>query len=83
MPSHASRRVPGLRREQVALLDGVSTDYYTRMEQGRERHPRSTSWKQSPVPCAWTVTPPAACSDSPSRPRVPRSPARRGRSARN
>jgi len=30
-----SRRVPGLRREEIAQLAGVSTDYYTRMEQGR------------------------------------------------
>lgn len=29
------RRVPGLRREEVALLAGISTDYYTRLEQGR------------------------------------------------
>jgi transcriptional regulator with XRE-family HTH domain len=41
-PRHAAlpadgrvRRVPGLRREEVALLAGVSTDYYTRLEQGR------------------------------------------------
>ncbi len=27
--------MPGLRREEVALLAGVSTDYYTRLEQGR------------------------------------------------
>ncbi|WP_030270991.1 helix-turn-helix domain-containing protein, partial [Streptomyces sp. NRRL B-24484] len=33
------RRVPGLRREEVARLAGVSTDYYTRLEQGRERNP--------------------------------------------
>lgn len=33
------RRVPGLRREEVATLAGVSTDYYMRLEQGRERHP--------------------------------------------
>ncbi|GAA2824717.1 helix-turn-helix transcriptional regulator [Kitasatospora aburaviensis] len=33
------RRVSGLRREEVALLAGVSTDYYTRLEQGRERNP--------------------------------------------
>ncbi|MFI9644721.1 helix-turn-helix domain-containing protein [Streptomyces sp. NPDC052040] len=37
--SHTARRVKGLRREEVALLAGVSTDYYTRLEQGRERHP--------------------------------------------
>jgi len=33
------RRVPGLRREEVAQLAGVSTDYYTRLEQGRHIHP--------------------------------------------
>jgi transcriptional regulator with XRE-family HTH domain len=33
------RRTPGLRREEVAMLTGVSTDYYVRLEQGRERHP--------------------------------------------
>src|SRR5690606_36844334 len=33
------RRVPGLRREEVAVLAGVSTDYYTRLEQGRHKRP--------------------------------------------
>ncbi|GAA1861492.1 helix-turn-helix transcriptional regulator [Pseudonocardia ailaonensis] len=33
------RRVPGLRREELAVLAGVSTDYYQRMEQGREVRP--------------------------------------------
>jgi hypothetical protein len=33
------RRVPGLRRGEVALLAGVSTDYYIRLEQGRDQHP--------------------------------------------
>ena len=33
------RRVTGLRREEVALLAGVSTDYYTRLEQGRRITP--------------------------------------------
>ncbi|WP_395297797.1 helix-turn-helix domain-containing protein [Kitasatospora hibisci] len=37
--SAGHRRVSGLRREEVALLAGVSTDYYTRLEQGRERNP--------------------------------------------
>lgn len=32
-----SRRVPGLRREEVALLAGVSVDYYTRLERGNAR----------------------------------------------
>ncbi|MGW4393807.1 helix-turn-helix domain-containing protein [Amycolatopsis nivea] len=39
LPDDSGRRVPGLRREEVALLAGVSTDYYIRLEQGRERHP--------------------------------------------
>jgi len=39
LPADDGRRVPGLRREEVALLAGVSTDYYIRLEQGRERHP--------------------------------------------
>lgn len=33
------RRVPGLRREEVARLAQVSTDYYTRLEQGRRITP--------------------------------------------
>ncbi|MBO4139183.1 helix-turn-helix transcriptional regulator [Micromonospora tulbaghiae] len=33
------RRVTGLRREELALLAGLSTDYYQRMEQGREVRP--------------------------------------------
>jgi transcriptional regulator with XRE-family HTH domain len=33
------RRVPGLRREEVALLAGISSDYYLRLEQGRAGHP--------------------------------------------
>ena len=37
-PSHTRRRVPGLRREEVALLAGVSPDYYVRLEQGRTPH---------------------------------------------
>jgi transcriptional regulator with XRE-family HTH domain len=31
----SNRRVPGLRREEVALLAGVSIDYYVRLERGR------------------------------------------------
>ncbi|MBO9532183.1 MAG: helix-turn-helix domain-containing protein [Solirubrobacteraceae bacterium] len=35
-PAANARRVPGLRREEVAQLAGVSVDYYTRLEQGRD-----------------------------------------------
>ncbi|WP_181786700.1 helix-turn-helix domain-containing protein, partial [Streptomyces phytophilus] len=31
----AARRVPGLRREELAQLAGVSAGYYTRLEQGQ------------------------------------------------
>ncbi|MEV6814369.1 helix-turn-helix transcriptional regulator [Micromonospora sp. NPDC051296] len=40
--SSGARRVAGLRREEVAVLAGVSVDYYTRLEQGRERNPSSS-----------------------------------------
>ncbi|WP_432839659.1 helix-turn-helix transcriptional regulator [Dactylosporangium sp. CA-092794] len=33
------RRTPGLRREEVATLAGVSVDYYTRLERGKETRP--------------------------------------------
>jgi transcriptional regulator with XRE-family HTH domain len=33
------RRVPGLRRDELAMLAGISTEYYTRLEQGRDHHP--------------------------------------------
>ncbi|WP_163508239.1 helix-turn-helix transcriptional regulator [Fodinicola acaciae] len=35
----ARRRVPGLRREELAMLAGISSDYYLRLEQGRDQHP--------------------------------------------
>ena len=34
LPSGRRRRVPGLRREEVAQLAGVSTEYYTQIERG-------------------------------------------------
>jgi transcriptional regulator with XRE-family HTH domain len=57
----ARRRVHGLRREEVAMLAGVSSDYYIRLEQGRDQHPSPpqkvpagiveliASWNQSPA----------------------------------
>jgi transcriptional regulator with XRE-family HTH domain len=35
LPGGGRRRVPGLRREELALLAGVSVDHYVRLEQGR------------------------------------------------
>jgi transcriptional regulator with XRE-family HTH domain len=39
LPVYGRRRVVGLRREEVAMLTGVSVDYYVRLEQGREVSP--------------------------------------------
>ncbi|MGY1812053.1 helix-turn-helix transcriptional regulator [Blastococcus sp. SYSU D00820] len=39
LPAVGARRVPGLRREEVALLSGVSHTWYTWLEQGRDIHP--------------------------------------------
>jgi transcriptional regulator with XRE-family HTH domain len=38
---HARRRTPGLRREELATLAGVSIDYLVRLEQGRDVNPSS------------------------------------------
>src|ERR1700754_535551 len=47
VPTYGSaRRVPGLRREEVAQLAGVSVNYYTRIEQG-ESHQMSDSVMES------------------------------------
>ncbi len=49
LPQHAGlpasmgvRRVPGLRREEVALLAGVSAEYYERLERGRTKNPSAS-----------------------------------------
>jgi transcriptional regulator with XRE-family HTH domain len=39
LPAGTRRRVPGLRREEVAMLAGISVDYLVRLEQGRGPHP--------------------------------------------
>lgn len=39
IPIQRNRRVAGLRREEVAMLAGISVEYYLRLEQGRDRHP--------------------------------------------
>jgi transcriptional regulator with XRE-family HTH domain len=39
LPPGGRRRVHGLRREELALLAGISSDYYMRLEQGRDQHP--------------------------------------------
>ena len=39
LPRGDRRRTPGLRRAELATLSGVSVDYLTRLEQGRDHHP--------------------------------------------
>lgn len=39
IPRGSRRRVAGLRREELALLAGISPEYYLRLEQGRDRNP--------------------------------------------
>ncbi len=42
LPAGGVRRAPGLRREEVARLAGLSVDYLTRLEQGRAGHPSAS-----------------------------------------
>nr|WP_204042597.1 helix-turn-helix domain-containing protein [Acrocarpospora phusangensis] len=39
LPAGPRRRTPGLRRAELATISGVSVDYLTRLEQGRDRRP--------------------------------------------
>lgn len=39
LPAGRRRKVAGLRRAELAMLAGISPDYYLRLEQGRDRHP--------------------------------------------
>ncbi|WP_261957671.1 helix-turn-helix transcriptional regulator [Streptomyces nigrescens] len=39
LPAGGHRRAAGLRREELAMLAGISVDYVTRLEQGRATHP--------------------------------------------
>ena len=42
LPRQSLRRAPGLRREEVAQLAGLSVNYLTRLEQGRAEHPSAS-----------------------------------------
>src|ERR1700754_1351858 len=39
LPAHERRRAPGLRRSELATRAGISVEYLTRIEQGRDRNP--------------------------------------------
>jgi transcriptional regulator with XRE-family HTH domain len=46
LPRGGRRRTPGLRREEVASLAGVSTEWYTWLEQAREVHPSAETLRR-------------------------------------
>jgi transcriptional regulator with XRE-family HTH domain len=41
LPAGSRRRTPGLRRSELATIAGISVEYLTRIEQGRDRNPSS------------------------------------------
>ncbi|MGW1136807.1 helix-turn-helix domain-containing protein [Streptomyces zhihengii] len=47
LPTAGNRRVPGLRREELAVLAGISVDYLVQLEQGRAKNPSPRSSRPS------------------------------------
>ncbi len=54
LTSYGPRRVPRLRREEVAVLAGVSAPYYTRIERGDMTASPTACSKRSPAPSTST-----------------------------
>jgi hypothetical protein len=67
IPETGRRRVPGLKRGEVAMLAGISAEYYTRLEQGMTGTLRPRSSPRSPGRCASTSPRRLTCSSSPRR----------------
>ena len=65
--SYGSRRVPGLRREEVAVLAGVSVPYYTRLERGDMSGPPTACWRHWLGRSNSTTPSAPTCSTSPAR----------------
>jgi hypothetical protein len=63
-----NRRVPGLRREEVAMLAGVSIDYYTQLERGHARGVSEDVLDAITRRCGWTKPSAPTCSTSPAPP---------------
>ena len=80
------RRVPELRREEVAILAGVSADYYIRLERGDIGTASRSVLEAIARACNWTTSNASTSSTSPATPRPtrPTTPTRRmpGRCAR-
>jgi hypothetical protein len=80
LPAGGRRKVAGLRREELAMLAGISSDYYLRLEQGRDQHSQRRYSTHLHASCTSTRTAPRTCTNSPPRSHAtpkPRHPARR------
>ncbi|WP_235189471.1 helix-turn-helix transcriptional regulator [Williamsia sp. D3] len=64
LPVVGQRRVSGLRREEVAMLAGISSDYYLRLEQGRDHNPSVQVLESLGAYCNLTRRPRHISSDS-------------------
>ena len=73
VPDQRNRRVPGLRREEVAFLAGVSSDYYVRLEQGRDKNPSDQVLLSIARALQLDTDATAYCCSSPGRPAAGRS----------
>jgi hypothetical protein len=65
LPVYGNRRVSGLRRGEVAMLAGVSVEYYRRLERGTSAVSPIASWTRSPVPCGWMMRSEPTCTTWP------------------
>ena len=64
----ARRRVEGLRREELAMVAGISAEYYLRLEVGRDTKPSPKLSRRSRGLCSWTSRPRGTCTSWPTRP---------------
>ena len=68
LPTYGQRRVPGLRREEVASLAGVSVEYYKRLERGNATGASDQVLEALPTRCASTTPSVRISSTSPAPP---------------
>ena len=64
----ARRRVAGLRREELAMLAGISAEYYLRLEVGRDKHPSAQVVGALARALRWAPKPRSICTIWPTRP---------------
>ena len=62
LPVGGHRRAAGLRREELALLAGISVDYVTRLEQGRATNPSAQVVEAWPGRCGCPAASARTCS---------------------